>query len=308
MTPPILIAVDPRRDDPAPLALGLRLARLASAPLLIAAVYPAHRADRVHPELADALHNEALDALVRARAELLDAPGSIPDIRLLAAGAESPARALHELAEREGALLLVIGSSSRGQLGRVSPGAVTDRVLHGAPCAVAVAPRGLSLADAGEPWGRVAAAYVDAPDGQAALEAAAAIARAAAAHLRLLVVLRPGDFYVTSTAVIPAFDHEGARQEDADNELQRGLHACGYSCASGEVLDGDTAASLAAASSNHDLLVCGSRGFGPLRTMILGGTSHALVRRAACPVLVVPRGTAAPIAAALRAASAGIAA
>jgi hypothetical protein len=38
---------------------------------------------------------------------------------------------------------------------------------------------------------------------------------------------------------------------------------------------------------------------GPWRTTILGGTSHALVRRAACPVLVVPRGTAARITAAL---------
>ena len=308
MTPPILVAVDPHRHDPAPLALGLRLARLTGAPLLLASVFPAQPADRFHPELADALHTDALDALMRAREELLDAPGPTPDIRLQVESAESPAQGLHDLAMDTSALLLVIGSSSRGQLGRVAPGAVTDRVLHGAPCAIAVAPRGLSLAAADEPWRRVAAAYVDAPDGQTALEAAAAIARAAAAHLRILVVMRPRDVYVTSIAVIPAFDHEGARREDADNELQHGLHACDYTYASGEVLDGETAEALAAASSNHDLLVCGSRGFGPLRTMILGGTSHALVRRAACPMLVVPRETAAPIAAAVRTASTGIAA
>jgi nucleotide-binding universal stress UspA family protein len=74
------------------------------------------------------------------------------------------------------------------------------------------------------------------------------------------------------------------------------------------VLDGNAPAALAAAASNHDLLVCGSRGFGPVRTAILGGTSHALVRQAACPVLVVPRATAAPITSALRTATAEIAA
>jgi nucleotide-binding universal stress UspA family protein len=205
-------------------------------------------------------------------------------------------------------LLLVLGSSPRGPLGRVAPGAVTDRALHGAPCPVAVAPSGLSLADAAEPWRRVGAAYVDAPDGQAALEAATAIARAAAAHLRLLVVMRPRDAHVASMPVIPAaFDHDEARREDADTELRHGLQACGYPDASGEVLEGETPGSLAAAASNHDLLVCGSRGFGPLRTVIMGGTSHALVRRAACPVLVVPRGTVTPLTAALRTASAGLA-
>jgi nucleotide-binding universal stress UspA family protein len=204
--------------------------------------------------------------------------------------------------------MLVLGSSSRGQIGRVSPGAVTDRALHGAPCAVAVAPRGLTLATAAEPMLRVSAAYVDAPDGQQALEAAAAIAHAAQAHLRVLVAMRARDFYVTVTHVAPEFDHEQARRDDAEHALQHGLQACGDPSASGEVLDGDAAAALAAAAANHDLLVCGSRGFGPLRTAILGGTSHALVRRAACPVLVVPRGTAESITATLGTATAGIAA
>jgi nucleotide-binding universal stress UspA family protein len=47
--------------------------------------------------------------------------------------------------------------------------------------------------------------------------------------------------------------------------------------------------------------VCGSRGHGPLHTLLLGGTSHALVRRAACPVLVVPEGAEAELATAFEA-------
>jgi nucleotide-binding universal stress UspA family protein len=38
-----------------------------------------------------------------------------------------------------------------------------------------------------------------------------------------------------------------------------------------------------------DLLVLGSRGFGPLRRVLLGSVSSQLVRLAPCPVLVVPR-------------------
>jgi RND superfamily putative drug exporter len=54
-----------------------------------------------------------------------------------------------------------------------------------------------------------------------------------------------------------------------------------------EVLVGRPAEALAAASAGLDLLVCGSRGHGPVRTLVEHGVSHALVRRADCPVLVV---------------------
>jgi nucleotide-binding universal stress UspA family protein len=290
MTPPILVAVDPRREDAAPLALGLRLARLAGAPLLLASSFPLEPADQLHSNYARALRAEAERALGRARAQLTDAAGPKPPIDVELAVALSPARGLHQIAEDRAALLMVIGSSSRGHLGRVSPGAVTDRLLHGAPCAVAVAPSGMTLESAGEPVRRVGCAYVDASDGHAALETAAAIAAKAAAYLRLFVVMRPRDDYLTVAPVDPAFDHDQARRRDAEAVLRHGLAGAGPS-ATGEVLDGEPAAALASASSDLELLVCGSRGFGPVRTLLLGGTSHALVRRASCPVLVVPRGT-----------------
>ena len=300
MTPPILVAVDPRRDDPGPLAVGLRLARLAGAPLLLAATYPSQPADRVYPELGETLAGEAEAALSRAAVRLADAPGPTPVMRVAAVPAQSPARALHTLAQDDEVLLAVIGSSSRGQLGRVSPGAVTDRLLHGAPCPVAVAPRGLSLDDAGTPLRRVGVGYVDGPDGRAALEAADAIAHAAAAYLRLLVVMRPRDYYATVKPAVRRVDHEAPRRADAQAVLERGLNASGDPSTIGEVLDGEPAAALASASTDLDLLVCGSRGFGPLRTLLLGGTSHALVRRAACPVLVVAPGGEATLTAAFR--------
>jgi nucleotide-binding universal stress UspA family protein len=38
-----------------------------------------------------------------------------------------------------------------------------------------------------------------------------------------------------------------------------------------------------------DVLVCGSRGYGPARRVLLGGVSSRLIRRARLPVAVVPR-------------------
>jgi nucleotide-binding universal stress UspA family protein len=36
-------------------------------------------------------------------------------------------------------------------------------------------------------------------------------------------------------------------------------------------------------------MVCGSRGYGLVRQVLLGGVSTRLVRTAACPVVVTPR-------------------
>ncbi len=56
------------------------------------------------------------------------------------------------------------------------------------------------------------------------------------------------------------------------------------------LLSGDVVDALAALDDRDlDLLVCGSRGYGPLRRVLLGGASSKLVRRAATPVMVVPR-------------------
>ena len=48
-----------------------------------------------------------------------------------------------------------------------------------------------------------------------------------------------------------------------------------------------------AASEQVDLLVMGSRGLGPKRAVVLGSVSRKVVDRAACPVLVLPRGASA---------------
>lgn len=59
--------------------------------------------------------------------------------------------------------------------------------------------------------------------------------------------------------------------------------------ASSEVVSGDPAAVLAEQSRDLDLFVIGSRGYGPVRRVFLGGVAHDVVKAAACPVLTMPR-------------------
>ena len=57
-----------------------------------------------------------------------------------------------------------------------------------------------------------------------------------------------------------------------------------------EILEGDPVQRLAESSSGLALLVLGSRGYGPVRSVLLGSVSAGVARTAACPVLVVPSG------------------
>ena len=56
------------------------------------------------------------------------------------------------------------------------------------------------------------------------------------------------------------------------------------------LLEGAVVEPLAALGADDvDMLVCGSRGYGPARRVLLGGVSSRLIRRARLPVAVVPR-------------------
>ena len=59
---------------------------------------------------------------------------------------------------------------------------------------------------------------------------------------------------------------------------------------SGEVVDGYADDELARLSREVDLLICGSRGQGQIGSVTLGNGSTGVMRKARCPVLVVPRG------------------
>ena len=83
-------------------------------------------------------------------------------------------------------------------------------------------------------------------------------------------------------------------REDSRAALDKALAALPEGVTAGEeILEGDIVDELASLDEHEvDLLVCGSRGYGPVRRVLLGGVLRKLIRRAACPVVVVPRGAA----------------
>ena len=76
----------------------------------------------------------------------------------------------------------------------------------------------------------------------------------------------------------------------SDTSVPRALHQVADGEAAGLIVVGSTGR-----SEHVGLLVCGSRGYGPLRSVLLGGVSRGLVDGAHCPVLVLPRGTVRPL-------------
>jgi nucleotide-binding universal stress UspA family protein len=203
-------------------------------------------------------------------------------------GAGTPvAHGLGERAVRERAGLVVVGAHDRHGHGFLH-GGIAERVLHDARCPVAVVPAGWA-ADP-QPLRVVGVAYDGGSEARAALALGRGLAERARAAMRVIAV-EPAVPKVHASALgpapaaRPATDVMADELHDAVNELPRALRAL-------PVLEhGDPVKRLAEESAKGlDVLVCGSRGHGPLGGVLLGSVSRALVRSAACPVLVVPRG------------------
>ncbi|HEX5192047.1 MAG TPA: universal stress protein [Solirubrobacteraceae bacterium] len=203
------------------------------------------------------------------------------DARLVSVASASPGQGLHVQAERQHADLLVVGSCSRGMLGRVALGDDTRAALNGAPCAVAIAPHGYAAHQ--PPIAKVGVAFNGSPESHAALAAAR---RLAAAHdariLALHVVSLPITYagYAGPTAVGEAI---AAMLEAAERELSE------LPDVQGRAVRGVAGEELAIFGDEVDILVAGSRGYGPVRRLVLGSTTDYLQRHARCALLVLSR-------------------
>jgi nucleotide-binding universal stress UspA family protein len=295
MSQPVLVGYCPQTGDRSPVAFAVAVSRLTGAPLVIVSVYAGGAViDRLSgEEFAEQLSGDAANVLERVRAELGVAGA---DLRLVEEG--SAARGLALAIEQTGPALVVLGSTARGPVGRVLPGSTAERVIHGAPCPVAVVPRGYEVPVDG--FRTVGGAFVPAPEGREALRAAALIAHAAGARVRAIMALDPELAEHQSTGLMALHHRDRSPREESVGRLrleaEQGLKDAIAELAAGtdvepDILFQDPADGLAAASGHLDLLVMGSRAYGPLRAVMLGGVSRQVVTRATCPVLVLPRGT-----------------
>jgi nucleotide-binding universal stress UspA family protein len=285
MTAPIVVGVDGTGSGLDAVALAARLAQATGDPLIVACVYPEGRpssgdAAAVRGPAAKAL--EAAEALAEeAAAEYRTVPSS------------SPARGLAELAEEEeDAAMVVVGSHRSGAFGRVASGSTAERLLHGSGCPVAVAPRGYRQRVT-DKLRRVGVAFVDTPDGHEAVRYAADLAARSGLPLTLFSVVGVHINWFVPEAVRPEEETVPIEvRKDYQEALDRALAGLPEGVqASGELLYGEVVDELSMVGERGvDLLVCGSRGYGPVRRVLLGTVSAALVRQASVPVLVVPRG------------------
>lgn len=229
-------------------------------------------------------------------------------------GAAGPA--LRKLAERGDADLIVLGSTHRASIGSVAPGSVAEHLLSGSPCRIAIAPRGFARAtamlraeEAGEeaadvpsdsplPLVRpslrvVAVGWNDTPESQAALDEAVRIAEEGPAAMWLIGVTEavpqlPG---AAAAARVPAAPPPPTERRSLEERLSDVAAELPPELRVLPVHERGNAAErlLERAGEGVDLLVLGSRGFGPVMRVLLGSVSARVIRDAPCPVMVVPR-------------------
>jgi nucleotide-binding universal stress UspA family protein len=296
LTGPVIIGYDADRSGTDALTLGVGLGASLGLPVIVVKVHadPAPiGAGRVDAEwVAD---RRAASAAVLATAEReveelrLDVGARAVDIEYRLVPSSSAAHGLHDLAQAESAAMIVVGSAAtEGYDRRVFAGSTASRLLSGAECPIAVAPKGL----AGHGWkgpARIGVAYLGTSEGMQALHTAADVARRTGAALHLFTAV------AEEASVVPwlvGVDGENAFKATVREGVQKSLDeavatTAGLNVTAG-LLIGDVVG-LLADLPEVDLLVCGSRGYGPVRRVLLGGVSSRLMRRSANPVLVVPR-------------------
>jgi nucleotide-binding universal stress UspA family protein len=174
-------------------------------------------------------------------------------------------------------------------------GGEAERLLHGSPCPGAVVPAGGALDDVRT----VAVAYDGGEESRAALRTAGALARRLVARLVLVAAVDPRPYGPTLAQSRP--EAEATAREQAQRVLSQVVEGVGGDLpVESRVAVGPTSQALVQASTEDvDVLVMGSRGYGPVRSVLLGSVSRHVIAHASCPVIVVPRGARADLGSAL---------
>ena len=182
--------------------------------------------------------------------------------------------------------MIVVGSQP-GPKGEITPGTTGMRLLQGAPCAVAIPPIGLRER---ERLHHVGVAYDATEEARAALGLAYALAErdgTAASIYRALPRIGPA----YGGAMGPELDAAALRiRNDAQGELDAAAELAPAGVNPQTVMVHDRPEAITGECNGIvDLLVMGSRGYGPLHRVFAGSSSQALILGAQQPVLIVPR-------------------
>ena len=290
---PILAAFSPQTGERGPVEFAIAAARVTGAPLVIAAVQP-HARDR---RIGGGTHDpgDAELQTVEALKKDLEARGVEADVRVYEDA--STARGIEHAMEDLGPELAVIGSTDKGGTSAKLIGSTAEKVVHEAACPVAVVPHGYQRPENGVQ--KIAVAFSPSPEGYEALQAGVALARSGGARLRVITAHEP-ETGETSSEGLLAHEHHDADSRsalaarhrlDAEALLKEAVaENAGDLEVETDVFAEDPADALLGVSRHTDLIIMGSRARAPRRRLVLGGVSRKVVERAACPVVVLPRG------------------
>jgi nucleotide-binding universal stress UspA family protein len=255
-------------------------------------------ADLVAVHAVEGGDDEGDRVVASVRAQLSET-GAAPDVRLVDG---SPAEAILETAEQEGAELLVTGSRGRGALRSAVLGSVSRELAARARCPVVIVPSGERWAETEAGAQDPNASVVCGVDGSDLALAAAGFAGRLARRLgcRLILVharqnLRAVAAYPGASGKTPPLTgQDDAVQKLAAHVIEDAERAAGVS-AVGVVEPGPPAEVLESVAEREDarLLVIAARGVGGLRAALLGSVAADLPAAAARPVVVLSASAAA---------------
>jgi len=276
------------------LALGSLLCRALGATPLLCHVHPAAfnypSPGHVDTEWRAYLHGEAEKVLAGARESMM-ADFGWPDVACLVGEHKASGQGLADVASQENADMIVIGSAPGGRPGTFHIGSTANKLLHGSPVPVAVAPEGYRH-DAPASIGQVLAGFRDTSESVQALAKAAEFAEAAGVPLVVLTILIRHRIYGSQLgasaeeAVVVELqrDNEAAQTEALERLgiAQEGVRRVTA------VADSPRAALQRIEWTGDELLVLGSARGGPLQRVFLGDMTYKILRATPVPTVVLP--------------------
>jgi nucleotide-binding universal stress UspA family protein len=290
----IVVGLSPDHTDTAALDLAAMLARSAGDDLVGCIVIPLFQAPPPEPAATQ------YQALVEKQADaaLARAQGRQPQgvaTKLVVRHARSAPAGLVDVVDEVGARMLVLGPTATGVFGQVSMGSVTERLVHSAPVAVAVAPHGFRCRQDAR-VARVTAAYGGLQGGSHTIAASTELATTYHASLRA------ASFAVRPTAAFLGHIEQAAEDLVANewiiqtvdsiaNELAdvRKNHAVPSAI---ETVIGQGFSWPEALSdvpwSQGDILVVGSSSAGTAARAFLGSRASKIMKHAPVPVMLLP--------------------
>lgn len=293
MTSSIVVAIADPAESRATLDLGIRAARLLQLPLVIGAVGESMEVvttDQIGGWVGPLVDAKTVELSMRK--DLAPLLASVPDDVVCSVDVVVSPQIVHgleELVARHAPAAIVLGASRVGFVTRLLEGDHALGLVRHASCPVLIAPAEETEAAPGDTL-RIGVAWDRTPEAADAMAAAAKLAARAGQPLRVVHVLQP----VVPLLMPPADPKAGhelttARSDEAAQEIRHAAAELGVPVVT-EIRTGNPEVELEAVSRDLDVLVVGSRRRGPVRRVVLGSTSGALIHHSHCPIAVIPRG------------------